>query len=197
MSTRREKPRIAFQGERGAFSEEAARKLLGADIVLVPRATFAALFTSLDEDVADFILAPVENSITGPIDETAGLAQKQSLAICGEVSLLITQNLIGCTGASLETIATVESHPVALAQCKRFFEEHPQLKVIPSDDTAGSVAQVIGRGDQTRAAIAGRRAAEIYGGIILREHLEDKAENYTRFLLLEHSSSIAESVPPA
>jgi prephenate dehydratase len=184
MSTRLEMPRVAFQGERGAFSEEAARKLLGEDIVLVPRPTFAALFTSLDEDFADFILAPVENSIAGPVDEAAELIHKQSLAICGEVSLLITQNLIGCTGASFEEIATVESHPVALAQCRRFFAEHPMITPITSDDTAGSVAEVISRADPTRAAIAGRRAAELYGGIILREHLEDEPENYTRFLLL-------------
>ena len=176
--------RAAFQGERGAFSEEAARKLLGEDIVLVPRPSFAALFASLDEDAADLILAPVENSIAGPVDETAELVQKRSLAICGEVSLLITQNLIGCRGASVETIATVESHPVALAQCRRFFAEHPMITPIISDDTAGSVAQVIGRADPTRAAIASRKAAELYGGIILREHLEDDPENYTRFLLL-------------
>jgi prephenate dehydratase len=183
MST--DRPRVAFQGERGAFSEEAAVKLLGKEIMLVPRPTFAALFKSLDEGVADFILAPVENSIAGAVDECQASIQIGSLSICGEVSLLIMQNLIGCEGASFEKIATVESHPVALAQCRRFFAEHPLIKAIAADDTAGSVAAVITRGDPTRAAIAGRRAAEIYGGTILREHLEDEPENYTRFVLLQ------------
>ncbi|MDQ2920695.1 MAG: hypothetical protein M3R52_03635, partial [Acidobacteriota bacterium] len=160
MSTQADIPRVAFQGERGAFSEHAAVKLLGENILLVPRPTFTSLFESLDEGVADFILAPIANSIAGTVDECHESIHKRSLSICGEVSLLITQNLIGCEGASFEKIATVESHPVALAQCKRFFAEHPMITAVASDDTAGSVAQVINRGDPTRAAIAGRRAAE-------------------------------------
>jgi prephenate dehydratase len=190
MSIQVDKPRIAFQGERGAFSEEAAVKLLGKEIVLVPRPTFAALFRSLDEGVADFILAPIENSIAGPVDECHRSIHRRSLSTCDEVSLLIAQNLIGCEGSSLEKIATVESHPVALAQCRRFFAERPMITAIASDDTAGSVAQVVSRGDPTCAAIASRRAAEIYGGIILREHLEDEPENYTRFLLLRAGGSV-------
>ena len=193
MSIQVDRPRIAFQGERGAFSEEAAVKLLGKEIVLVPRPTFAALFKSLDEGVADFILAPIENSIAGAVDECHASIYLRSLSICGEVSLRITQNLIGCEGASLEKIATVESHPVALAQCRRFFAERPLMTAIASDDTAGSVARVVSRGDPTRAAIASRRAAEIYGGIILREHLEDEPENYTRFVLLADSRAESRS----
>jgi prephenate dehydratase len=83
----------------------------------------------------------------------------------------------------------VESHPVALAQCEQFFVEHPRLKRIATEDTAGSVRAVVLAGDVHRAAIAGRRAAEIYGGTILREHLEDNAENYTRFWLLSPSQT--------
>ena len=86
----------------------------------------------------------------------------------------------------------MESHPVALAQCEQFFVAHPRLKRAVAEDTAGSVREVIRSGDPTRAAIAGRRAAEIYGGVILREHLEDNDENYTRFLLLSPSSAAPE-----
>ena len=96
----------------------------------------------------------------------------------------IAHNLIAAPGASFEDVAVVESHPVALAQCEQFFSAHPRLKRIATEDTAGSVREVVRAGDRTRAAIAGRRAAEIYGGVILREHLEDNRENYTRFLLL-------------
>ncbi len=83
-----------------------------------------------------------------------------------------------------EEIVEVESHPAALAQCNRFFAAHPRIKQVETDDTAGSVARIVEGRDRTRAAIAGRRAAEVYGGSILRENLEDHPENYTRFLLL-------------
>lgn len=184
MSTSGYKPRVAFQGEHGAFSEEAAIKLLGREIELVPRQTFAALFSSLDEGRADLILAPIENSLIGAIESARDLLSESSLLIAGEVTIKIEQHLIGCPGASFEEIEAVESHSAALAQCTRFFAEHPRIKRVETADTAGSVARIIARGDLKRAAIAGRRAAEIYGGVIIREHLEDNPENHTRFVLL-------------
>ena len=183
-------PRVAFQGERGAFSEEAAVKLLGEDITLVPRPTFESLFAAVGEGVADCALAPIENSLAGSVHTSYDLLLESSLHIASEVVILIEHYLIGCPGSSLEAIRTVESHPVALAQCERFFAAHPEIRRIATEDTAGSVAQVVRRGDPTCAAIAGRRAAEIYGGEILREHLEDHCENYTRFVLLTPSSSV-------
>lgn len=183
-----EASRVAFQGEPGAFSEEAARKLLGEQVNLVPRQTFEALFSSIEEGVADYALAPIENSLAGEVARSYDLLSESSLVIEKEVILPIEHHLIGCTGASFSEIKTVESHPVALAQCERFFKEHPQIKRIATDDTAGSVANVTKHGDRSRAAIAGRRAAQLYGGVILREHLEDDSENYTRFLLLSQSA---------
>lgn len=178
------KPRVAFQGERGAFSEEAALKLLGPKIELVPQRTFELLFQSIGNAEADYILAPVENSIAGPVHASLNLLQRSSLIALDEVEIQIEQHLIGCPGATLTNIETVQSHPVALAQCKRFFAEHPRLKPIDADDTAGSVAEIIRRGDRTRAAIAGRRAAELYGASIVRESIQDRPENFTRFVLL-------------
>ena len=84
----------------------------------------------------------------------------------------------------LDTIETVQSHPMALAQCKHFFELHPRLKSVIADDTAGSVAEVIRNNDPKRAAIASRRAAELYGGTIIRQSIQDHSDNYTRFVLL-------------
>jgi prephenate dehydratase len=176
--------RVAFQGERGAFSEEAATKLLGSDCEPVPCATFEALFAAIDEGKADYILAPFENSLVGSIQRTHDLLLDSSLYIVAEVVRPISHCLIGCQGATLEGIDTVESHPVALAQCERFFAAHPQLKRLATDDTAASVRRVIERGDPSRAAIAGNFAAKTYGGVILQEHLEDHRENYTRFILL-------------
>lgn len=186
------KVRVAFQGERGAFSEEAAVKLLGEDIQLVPRPTFESLFVAIDEGDAEYVLAPVENSLAGSVHRSYDLLLESSLHISAEVIIPIRHHLIGCAGASFDGIKSVESHPVALAQCERFFAAHPQLQRIATEDTAGSVAKVVKRGDQTRAAIAGVRAATIYGGTVLRENLEDHAENYTRFVLLT-SSAIADS----
>lgn len=184
MTTLTAKPRVAFQGERGAFSEEAARQLLGEEIELVPRRTFAELYRSLDNGMADFVLAPVENSIAGVVQPSIDLLRQSSLTVIDEIQIKIEQHLIGCPGASLKTIETVRSHPVALAQCSRFFQTHPRLKSVVADDTAGSVAEVVRLGDPKVAAIAGGRAAEIYGASIIRKSIQDHSDNYTRFILL-------------
>jgi prephenate dehydratase len=175
---------VAFQGERGAFSEEAAMKLLGNEIELVPRKTFVDLFSSLDNRLADYVLAPVENTIAGVVQPSVDLMRASSLAVLDEVEIKIEQHLIGCPGASFEAIETVQSHPVALAQCSRFFETNPQLKSVRAEDTAGSVAEVVRLRDPKRAAIAGQRAADVYGGSIIRKSIQDQTENYTRFVLL-------------
>jgi len=186
--------RVAFQGERGAFSEEAVVKLLGERVAPVPRPTFEALFSAIDEGLASLILAPMENSLAGSVHRSFDLLVESRLHIIGEVIIPIGHNLIGLPGATLQSVEVVESHPVALAQCEQFFVMHPRLKRVVAEDTAGSVRSVMKAGDSRRAAIAGRRAAEIYGAAILAEHLEDNRENYTRFLLL---SPQPESLEPA
>jgi len=184
--------RVAFQGARGAFSEAAAVKLLGDDITLVPRENFESLFNAINDRTADCILAPIENSLAGFVHACYDLLLDSKLYISAEVIIPINHYLIGCPGASFDRIATVESHPVALDQCRRFLAANPQIRRIAAEDTAGSVARIVAQGDPTRAAIAGKRAAEQYGGVILREHLEDSSENYTRFLLLTPSAEFAE-----
>jgi prephenate dehydratase len=184
VTTQTAKPRVAFQGERGAFSEEAAHRLLGAEIELVPRRTFADLYSSLDHGVADYVLAPVENSIAGVVQPSVDLLNRTALTVLDEIQIKIEQHLIGCPGTSLDTIEKVQSHPVALAQCSRFFQSHPELKSVVADDTAGSVAAVMRLNDPKLAAIAGRGAANLYGGSIICESIQDRSDNYTRFLLL-------------
>ena len=178
------KRRIAFQGERGAFSEEAAVKLLGDQIETVPRPTFEAMFAAISDGAADLVLAPVENSLAGSVYRCYDLLLESKLSITAEVVLPIAHNLIGPPGATLEQVRFVQSHPVALAQCTRFFEQHPEITRVAAEDTGGSVREVVRGGDPRRAAIASRRAAEIYGGTILQSHLEDHRRNFTRFLLL-------------
>jgi prephenate dehydratase len=176
--------RVAFQGEPGAFSEAAAIQLLGAAITTVPRATFEASFRAIDEGAADALLAPVENSLAGSVVRVFDLLQESRLAIVAETILPIEMQLIASPGASFDDIRSVASHPMALAQCERFFSAHPQWKRVPAEDTAGSVREVLSRGDKSSAAIAGRRAAEHYHGVILAESIQDNAENFTRFVLL-------------
>lgn len=176
--------RVAFLGDRGTFSEEAALGILGDDSQTVSFPTFEDLFTAIDRGKADLILAPLENSLIGSVHRCVDLLLDSSLHIIADVILPVSHCLIACPEATMETIRTVESHPAALAQCRRFFAAYPHLESVPADDTAGSVRRALESGDVTRAGIGGRRAAEIYGGKILREHLEDNSENYTRFALL-------------
>ena len=176
--------RVAFQGEPGAFSDAAAVQLLGEQIQTVPRTTFDATFRAIAEEAADALLVPVENTLAGSVVRVYDLLLQSPLEICGETILPIEHHLIGCPGAKFEEIRAVASHPMALAQCERFFEAHPGLKRVPAEDTAGSVREMMAKGDKTCAAIAGRRAAEHYGALILRESIQDNAENFTRFVLL-------------
>lgn len=176
--------RVAFQGEPGAFSEAAAMQLLGKSITTVPRATFEAIFRSIAEGAADAILAPVENSLAGSVVRVFDLLLESQLAIVAETILPIDMELIALPGALLDDIRSVASHPMALAQCERFFAAHPKWKRVPAEDTAGSVREMILAGDKSRAAIAGRRAAEHYHGVILAERIQDNRENFTRFVLL-------------
>jgi len=184
--------RVAFQGERGAFSEEAAVSLLGENIEAVPRPSFDALFSAIQEGAADYALAPIENTLAGSVHQSYDLLLESRLQIVGEVIHPIAHYLIGPPNATLDRLASVQSHPVALAQCEHLFRAHPQLQRVASLDTAGSVREVVAANDPSQAAIAGKRAAEIYGGKILLEHIEDHRENYTRFLLLAASSQPSE-----
>ena len=183
-------PRVAFQGERGAFSEQAAINLLGEHIAPVPRPTFESLFAAITDGAADLILAPIENALAGSVHRSYDLLLASNLVIVGEVVIPIAMYLIGPPGAQWENVRSVESHPVALAQCERFFGAHPHIRRVVAEDTAGSVSNVVRAADASRAAIAGLRAADVYGGVILREHVEDDRANFTRFLLLSSDAKI-------
>jgi len=188
--------RVAFQGEPGAFSEQAAIQLLGDAISTVPRATFDAAFRAIGERAADALLAPVENTLAGSVVRVYDLLLQSQLTIVAETILPIEHHLIGCPGATLQGLRSVASHPMALAQCERFFSSHPELKRVPAEDTAGSVREALARGDKSSAAIAGRRAAAHYRGVILAESIQDNAENFTRFALLVPEKSAATWLSP-
>ena len=186
--------RVAFQGEPGAFSEAAAVQLLGPAIITVPRPTFDAVFRAIADGAADALLVPVENSLAGSVVRVYDLLLENDLAITAETILPIELHLIARSGATLADIRTVSSHPMALAQCERFFSEHPQYKRVPAEDTAGSVREMLARGDTVSAAIAGRRAADHYHGVILAEQIQDNTENFTRFVLLRPAAEAARAL---
>ena len=174
---------VAFQGERGAFSDEAAHKLLGPEIEAVPCRTFEDVFAAAASGKVRCALVPIENSLAGSVLRNYELLAETDLSIRGEVFLRISHNLIARPGVRLAGVRHVYSHPVALAQCQKFIAEH-ELEAIAAYDTAGAVKQVIESGATDAAAIAARLAAELYGGEIIAEEIEDHRENYTRFLLL-------------
>ena len=191
------KPRVAFQGEPGAFSGEAARKLLGADVGLVPHETFEKMFAAVEDSSCDYCLAPVENSLFGSVYQTYDLLLKHNLRIVGETSLRIVHNLIAAPETKLEDVRRVYSHPVALGQCLRFFADHAEMRPIVAYDTAGSVKMIMESREPGAAAIASAAAAEVYGAQVLLPGIEDDQQNFTRFLLLAREDCAGDPAPEA
>jgi prephenate dehydratase len=179
------KNRVAFQGELGAFSQVAARQLAGDDCVPVPMPTFEDVFISVVNGKCHSAVIPIENTLHGSIHENYDHLLKYNLPIRGETLVRIVHNLIAPPGVKFSRIRRVYSHPVALNQCRHFFEKNPQIEKTPFYDTAGSVKMVMEDGLPDAGAIASTHAADIYGGRILRKSIEDDRENYTRFFLLE------------
>jgi len=182
---------VAFQGERGSFSEEAAYQLLGRRIAVKPCETFAAIFESVVGRKTKYCLAPIENTLAGSVHENYDLLLSNDLHIIGELSLRIVHNLIAPSGTALKNVTQVYSHPVALAQCGDFFKRHPKVQRIPFYDTAGAVKMLTEKRLPGAAAIASRVAAQVYKARILATHIEDHRENYTRFLLLSRRARVA------
>ncbi len=184
-------PWVSFQGERGSFSEEAAYKLLGRGIRVMPCESFTETFESVTRGKARQCLVPIENTLAGSVYENYDHLLKYDLHITGEVSLRIVHNLIAFPGTTLKNVKQVYSHPVALAQCGRFFARHPRIEKVPHYDTAGSVKMLAEKRLPGAAAIASREAAGVYRARVLQSHLEDHHENFTRFLLLSRTARVA------
>lgn len=184
--------KFAFQGERGAFSHDAARRFFAHELELLPCRTFEEVFEAASEGRVDAAVIPIENTLAGSVHRNYELLAEHELTILAETSVRINHHLIGRPGSSLSATRRVYSHPVALAQCLGFFRQHPELEAVAALDTAGSVRMVMEGERDDEAAIAGRSAAEVYGGSILVESIEDHPENFTRFLLLVPSGRAAD-----
>jgi prephenate dehydratase len=176
--------RIAFQGERGAFSEEATRQLLGQRAAVLPCLSFEELFRSVKEGRAAGAVVPIENTLAGSVHENYDHLVNFELPIVAETSVRIVHNLIAPKGVSFPKLKRVFSHPVALNQCLNFFARNPRIEKVPFYDTAGSVKMIMQEGLADAGAIASAVAAEIYGAHILRRSIESDRQNFTRFFLL-------------
>ncbi len=179
------KRRTAFQGAPGAFSQVAAAQLEGKYFIPVPTETFEEVFVSVVNGKCHCAVIPIENTLHGSVHENYDLLLKYDLVIRGETFVRIVHNLIAPPGVRFQAISRVFSHQVALNQCRRFFEENPQIERTPFYDTAGSVKMLMQDGLKDAGAIASAAAAEIYGATILKKSIEDDRRNYTRFFLLE------------
>jgi prephenate dehydratase len=184
--------RAAYQGAPGAFSEEAARALMGPAATLHPRPTLEDVFAALAAGDVDAAVVPIENTLAGAVPGCADLLGRYEVHITAERVQHIEHALIAPEGVGFTQIRRVLSHPVAIAQCERFFREHPGLAAVPVFDTAGAVAEVIREGWTDAAAIASRRSAALYGGVVLRDEIQDRSDNFTRFLLVRPGSASAE-----
>jgi len=173
--------RVAIQGELGSFSHQAARTL-APDAEVVACRVSAEVFAQLTNGAVGAIVIPIENSLAGAVVEHYDLLRQHPVTITAESWLRIRHNLIAAPEVSFAAVRHAYSHPVALAQCKQFFAEHPQIAPEAFYDTAGAVKHVIKTASKDAAGIASELAAEIYGGNILRRGIEDSEENFTRFL---------------
>ncbi|MCI0664734.1 MAG: prephenate dehydratase [Acidobacteria bacterium] len=190
-------PSVAFQGELGSFSGEAARKLLGDHVKLSPCETFEKMFGAVESGSTEYCLAPIENSLFGSVHQNYDLLLKHNLRIVGETSLRIVHNLISRPGTRLEDVRRVYSHPVALGQCLRFLASRPEMRPVAAYDTAGSVKMIMESGEDGAAAIASAAAAAVYGAQILAPGIEDDRANFTRFFLLAREDRCPETPPEA
>jgi chorismate mutase/prephenate dehydratase len=184
----KQKVRVAFQGERGAYSESAVYTFFGASVDVKPCRDLAEVFESVDKQETQSGVVPVENSLEGSVNQTYDLFLTHDLKVCGEIILKISHCLIANPSTTLEAVKTVYSHPQALAQCRSFLERLGR-ELIPTYDTAGSVKMLKEKGLKDAAAVASERAAELYGMKILAREIEDTPANYTRFFVLSKEDS--------
>ena len=179
--------RVAFQGEPGAFSEEAAIQCCGRDVLLLPRRTFVDVVQSVLTGTAERGVLPLENSLIGEVAAANEAAADPGLDIERELWLPIHHYLMARPETSFDDVRQVLSHPAALAQCTSFFAGHPELQAVEWYDTAGAAKHVATSKDGGLAAIASRRAAERYKLRLLAEDIQDRADNRTRFVVVRRA----------
>ena len=176
--------KVAFQGEKGAYSEKAALGFFGNDIELRAFASFKQVFECVEAGRCDRAVVPIENSLAGSVYENYDWLMKYNLSIVGEVYVRIVHCLMAKPGVGLSDVRQVHSHPQALQQCRDFLDDWSGIEIIPAYDTAGSAKIIAERDSANCAAIASEQAASDYGLQILKKGIESNHQNYTRFFVL-------------
>lgn len=184
------KQKVAIQGFEASFHEIAALQYFGKDIETVECTTFPKLFEVMKKDEADFAICAIENSLAGSILPNYAFLRNSDLKIFGEVFLHIEMNLMALPNQTIEQIDEIHSHPIALLQCRSFFENYPNIQLIESNDTALSAKEIKQNHIKHRAAVASRRAAEIFELDIIAADIHDNKRNFTRFLILSKNTNV-------
>ncbi|GGH06537.1 prephenate dehydratase [Mucilaginibacter phyllosphaerae] len=179
-----EKPRVAIQGIRASFHEEAAFKYFGEKIETIECNSFKQTFEALQNGEADYVVMAIENSIAGSILPNYSLMMSYSFPVVGEVYVPIQLHLMALPGVRFEDIKYVNSHPIAIRQCIDFFDEYPHLKIVESNDTAACAKRIRDEQLTDTVAIANTLAAQLYGLDVLERRIESNKKNFTRFLIM-------------
>ena len=188
MTIKMQKKRVAIQGTRASFHEEAAFKFFGTDIDTIECESFKRTCEVLRLKQADYVVMAIENSIAGSLLPNYTLLREYNFPIVGEVYLAIQLHLLTLPGIKFEDIKYVMSHPIAIRQCSDFLDDYPQLQVIESSDTAACAKKIRNENLIDSAAIANNLAAELYGLEIMERRIESNKKNYTRFLILANKA---------
>ncbi len=184
------KTRVAIQGIRASFHEEAAFLHFGEDIQTIECNSFKQTFETLQAKEADYVVMAIENSIAGSILPNYSLMMSYNFPVVGEVYLPIQLHLMALPGVKFEDIKYVTSHPIAIRQCVDFFDEYPHLKVVESSDTAACAKRIRDENLTDTVAIANTLAAKLYQLDILERRIESNKKNFTRFLILTHHDNV-------
>ncbi len=179
-----DKKRVAIQGIKASFHEEAALKFFGDDIETIECSSFKQTCQALRNKKADYVVMAIENSIAGSLLPNYTLLRDYHFSIIGEVYLRIQLHLLALPGVKFEQIKNVESHPIAIRQCIDFFDEYPHLNIKESTDTAACAKRIRDEQLTDTVAIANQLAAKLYNLEILERRIESNKKNYTRFLIL-------------
>lgn len=182
-------PKVAIQGIKASFHEEAAFKFFGRDIETIECNSFKQTCDALENEQADYVIMAIENSIAGSLLPNYTLIREYGFAVVGEVYLPIQLHLLALPGVKFEDIKVATSHPIAIRQCVDFFDEYPNIKVIEGSDTAASAKKIKDEQLKDTVAIANALAAETYGLNIIERRIESNKKNYTRFLILKKSKT--------
>ncbi len=185
-----ERIRVAIQGIRASFHEEAAFKYFGENIQTIECNSFKQTFEALKDKDADYVVMAIENSIAGSILPNYSLLLSYAFPVVGEIYLPIQLHLMALPGVKFEDIKYVTSHPIAIRQCVDFFDEYPHLNIVESSDTAACAKRIRDEQLTDTVAIANTLAARLYGLDVLERRIESNKKNFTRFLILTHHDNV-------